>query len=206
MIASSCVVSRATTVAPSADGVDSQWSPSFEKLSFEINSVSVSSSTSSTTTFPSSRALTASACVMFFTAAAMVFIFFPTFFPSSLKFGVNERVTQSCCSSSGTTTKSQPLSSDKMYFLSGPVSPSTTWAGGLRRMATTDFTGVRRLMFRFSRAFRPCSTMVCRASIVSTAFALRRDSSYSGKFKKCTESLFPRMTGLALPPPLAASA
>mmetsp|Transcript_17003 Transcript_17003/g.39034 ORF Transcript_17003/g.39034 Transcript_17003/m.39034 type:complete len:228 (-) Transcript_17003:2595-3278(-) len=205
-IASSCVASIATTVAPSADAVDSQWSPSFEKLSFEINSFTVSNSTSSTTSFPSSKHLTASMCVIFLTAAVMAFIFLPTFFPRTGKFGVKERVTQLCCSSSGTTWKSQALSSERIYFLSGPVRPSTTWVGGLRRIATTDLMGVLRLMFRFSLAFRPCSTIFCRASIASTASALRRDPSYSGSFKKCTESLFPRFTGFELPPPSAASA
>mmetsp|Transcript_42556 Transcript_42556/g.102572 ORF Transcript_42556/g.102572 Transcript_42556/m.102572 type:complete len:243 (+) Transcript_42556:552-1280(+) len=206
IMASSCVVSNATTIEPSADPVDSHCSPSFEKLIFETNSVTASSSMSSTTSLPDSRHATASSWDIFRTAVLTAFIFFPSFFPRTGKLGFRERVTQSCSSSLGTTTKSQALSSERMYFFSGPMMPSTTCGAGLRRMATTDLTGVRRLMFRFSRAFRPCSTMDCNASIASTAEWFSLDSSYLGRCKKWTESLFPGITGLVLPPPLAASA
>jgi hypothetical protein len=60
MMASSCVQSNTTTQDPSADGVASQLSPSLENENLDNNSVAASSSMSSTTSFPSSRHLTAS--------------------------------------------------------------------------------------------------------------------------------------------------
>mmetsp|Transcript_9549 Transcript_9549/g.26757 ORF Transcript_9549/g.26757 Transcript_9549/m.26757 type:complete len:250 (-) Transcript_9549:2484-3233(-) len=157
-MASSWVQSMATTTSPSWLGVASHSSPSLEKESLDTTSVLVSMATPSTSNDPLSRAATASSCVRPVILALAAFMFFPSFFPRILKSGMRERVTQSCSFSLGMTWKSQALSSERMYVLSGPVIPSTTTCDGLRRTTATLLMGVLRLILRFSRALRPSST------------------------------------------------
>ena len=160
----------------------------------------------STSSVPHFIHATACSCVNATTAFWTSFIFLPNFLPTSLKFGMSDNVTHSCSCSFGTTLKSHVFNSDRIYVFNGPVIPATTCSAGSRKMTVTFLTGNFKLILRFSRAFRPCSTILCNVTIASTACGFNRLSSYCGNRKKCTESLLPAMTGFDVPPPLAASA